>query len=61
MPSDGASEYTRRFLEESVRALEALDARSIDAVADGLADVRDGGGRLFVLGVGGRQRTRATP
>jgi D-sedoheptulose 7-phosphate isomerase len=48
-----ASLYTRLFLEESARALEALDARSIDAVADGLADVRDAGGRVFVLGVGG--------
>lgn len=45
--------HTRLFLEESVRAIQALDASAIDAVAAGLADVRDGGGRVFVLGVGG--------
>jgi D-sedoheptulose 7-phosphate isomerase len=52
MPQDGAA-YTRLYLDESVRAIQALDARSIDAVAEGLAAVRDTGGRLFVLGVGG--------
>ena len=52
MPQDGAA-YTRLFLEESARAIQALDASSIDAVADGLAGARDAGGRLFVLGVGG--------
>ena len=33
--------------------LRKLDAASIEAVAEGLAAVRDGGGRLFILGVGG--------
>jgi D-sedoheptulose 7-phosphate isomerase len=53
MAEDEVTAHTRLFLEETVRAIQALDARAIDAVADGLADVRDGGGRLFVLGVGG--------
>ena len=53
MAQSGASPYTRLFLEESVRAIQGLDAASIDAVADGLGRVRDAGGRLFVLGVGG--------
>ena len=33
--------------------MRALDAAAIEAVAAGLARVRDGGGRLFILGVGG--------
>ena len=33
--------------------MQGLDAAAIDAVAAGLARVRDGGGRLFILGVGG--------
>src|SRR5262245_7529420 len=53
MAKDEATHHTRRFLEESVRAIQALDAASIDALALGLARVRDEGGRLFVLGVGG--------
>ncbi len=47
------SEYVDTYLAESVEILRALDAPSIDAVASGLAAVRDAGGRLFVLGVGG--------
>ncbi len=53
MARNEATPYTRLFLEESVRAVQGLDARSIDEVAEGLAAVRDAGGRLFVLGVGG--------
>jgi D-sedoheptulose 7-phosphate isomerase len=33
--------------------LQAIDETSIEAVAQCLADVREGGGRLFILGVGG--------
>jgi D-sedoheptulose 7-phosphate isomerase len=53
MPNDAASSFTTLFLRESVRAIEGLDAGAIDAVARGLARVRDAGGRLFILGVGG--------
>jgi D-sedoheptulose 7-phosphate isomerase len=45
--------FTAGFLDETVQILAALPVESIDAVATGLARVRDGGGRLFVLGVGG--------
>jgi D-sedoheptulose 7-phosphate isomerase len=41
------------YLEETLRAVRELDAAAIDAVAGGLGRVRDAGGRLFVLGVGG--------
>lgn len=36
-----------------MRAIQGLDGSIIDQVAAGLARVRDGGGRLFILGVGG--------
>ncbi len=48
-----ASAFTLQFLEESVQAIRALDAATIDRVAVGLAAVRNAGGRLFILGVGG--------
>lgn len=41
------------FLEEVAELARALPAREIDAMAEGLARVRDAGGRLFVVGVGG--------
>jgi D-sedoheptulose 7-phosphate isomerase len=47
------SDFVRLYLDETVEAVRALDAVAIDAVATGLARVRDGGGRLFILGVGG--------
>lgn len=47
------SAFVRAYLDESVRVLESLDADDIDALARGLGSVRDEGGRLFVLGVGG--------
>jgi D-sedoheptulose 7-phosphate isomerase len=45
--------FVRNFLEESVRVLRELDAGVVDRVATGLGAARDGGGRLFILGVGG--------
>jgi D-sedoheptulose 7-phosphate isomerase len=45
--------YARQYLQETARIVEALDAEKIEAVAAALVAVRDGGGRLFFLGVGG--------
>lgn len=45
--------FTEDFLRQSTQLLAAIDQTSIEAVAHGLAQVRDGGGRLFILGVGG--------
>ena len=45
--------FVRGYLTETVRAVEAIDAAAIEATAIGLAAVREGGGRLFILGVGG--------
>jgi D-sedoheptulose 7-phosphate isomerase len=47
------SEFVRAYLDESVRLLNSLDAAALDALACGLGSVRDAGGRLFILGVGG--------
>ncbi|MHB8487883.1 MAG: SIS domain-containing protein [Candidatus Dormibacteria bacterium] len=45
--------FTGRYLDEAAAILKALDAKAIESVASGLRAVRDRGGRLFVLGVGG--------
>jgi len=45
--------FTESFLDESIELIRKLDTASVEAVADGLAGVRAGGGRLFILGVGG--------
>jgi D-sedoheptulose 7-phosphate isomerase len=45
--------FTKDFLEESVTVISSLDADSVEQVAEGLANVRNRGGRLFILGVGG--------
>lgn len=45
--------FSGAFLSESAAILAALDTEDIERVATGLAAVRDAGGRLFVVGVGG--------
>ena len=45
--------YTESFLQETARIAGAIDANAVEAIATGLASCRDGGGRLFVIGVGG--------
>ncbi len=45
--------FSESYLEETGRIVSQLDPDSIERLAAGLADVRDAGGRLFVLGVGG--------
>jgi D-sedoheptulose 7-phosphate isomerase len=47
------SSFSGLFLQETVKIISELDPRKIDALAEGLAMVRAGGGRLFILGVGG--------
>ena len=47
------SDFTRTYVEETLELVGALDVETIDRVAAGLAAVRERGGRLFVLGVGG--------
>jgi D-sedoheptulose 7-phosphate isomerase len=45
--------FTETYLGETQRILSALDAAGIEALARDLAALRERGGRLFVLGVGG--------
>jgi D-sedoheptulose 7-phosphate isomerase len=45
--------YARQHLDEARRVIDQLDADAIERVADVLHSVRERGGRLFFLGVGG--------
>src|SRR6202050_1807695 len=45
--------FAESFLKETSEILAALSVHDIDAVAEGIAEVRQKGGRLFILGVGG--------
>jgi D-sedoheptulose 7-phosphate isomerase len=47
------STFSKQFLDESITLIQKLDTDSIEKLAEGLGDVRDRGGRLFILGVGG--------
>src|SRR5512137_3166049 len=45
--------FVTQYLEEVQRVTAGLDAAAIERVVDELACVRERGGRLFILGVGG--------
>src|SRR5215217_8897290 len=45
--------FTETFLTETARIAAELAGDEIEAMATGLAEVRERGGRLFILGVGG--------
>lgn len=45
--------FAQTYLEESGQIIRQLDAARIDEMAQKLANVREHGGRLFFLGVGG--------
>jgi D-sedoheptulose 7-phosphate isomerase len=45
--------FSELFLKETKDIIAVLDQATIEAVAEGLASIREKGGRLFVLGVGG--------
>jgi D-sedoheptulose 7-phosphate isomerase len=45
--------FADTYLHEAIAILDRLDRDAVERVVLGLAAVRDGGGRLFVLGVGG--------
>jgi D-sedoheptulose 7-phosphate isomerase len=47
------TEFVDRFLDETVSIVAAIDRDQVQRTAAGLARVRDTGGRLFILGVGG--------
>jgi D-sedoheptulose 7-phosphate isomerase len=45
--------FAAEFISESIAILEQVDIATIERMAAGLARVRELGGRLFILGVGG--------
>jgi D-sedoheptulose 7-phosphate isomerase len=45
--------YARQHLDEAKRVIDGIDSASVEAVVDVLHAVRERGGRLFFLGVGG--------
>jgi D-sedoheptulose 7-phosphate isomerase len=45
--------FSKEFLAESVAVISAIDTDQVEAVAHGIAAVREREGRLFILGVGG--------
>ena len=45
--------FVEQYLAEAAEVVRRLDRTAIDAVAGLLADTRERGGRLFILGVGG--------
>lgn len=46
-------EYVREYLDEASEVLRRIDERSIERLVDHLVELRDRGGRLFIVGVGG--------
>jgi D-sedoheptulose 7-phosphate isomerase len=48
-----STEFAAAFIAESIAILEQVDIAAIERMAAGLARVRELGGRLFILGVGG--------
>ena len=47
------SSFAATFIAEAIAILEQLDVAEIERMATALAHVREGEGRLFILGVGG--------
>jgi D-sedoheptulose 7-phosphate isomerase len=45
--------FSHQYLAEARQILERLDTAAIERVVELLAEARDAGGRLFILGVGG--------
>ena len=45
--------YARKYLDDAAKILARIDTEAIERAVDLLADLRERGGRLFILGVGG--------
>jgi D-sedoheptulose 7-phosphate isomerase len=52
-PELNASSFSAQFVQETIAILQKLDLAEIERMATALAHVREAGGRLFILGVGG--------
>jgi D-sedoheptulose 7-phosphate isomerase len=53
VPAGAPTGFAAAFIAESVEILRSVDVATIERMALGLARVRELGGRLFILGVGG--------
>jgi D-sedoheptulose 7-phosphate isomerase len=51
--TETGSAHSTTYLAAASAIAQAIDSTRLDAMARGLADVRERGGRLFILGVGG--------
>ncbi|MGI8864198.1 MAG: SIS domain-containing protein [Solirubrobacteraceae bacterium] len=47
------SDHAQRYFDATAQIAKAIDGEQVDAMARGLAAVRERSGRLFILGVGG--------
>jgi len=47
------TDFSEQYLSETADIVAAIDRARVEELAQGLAGVRDGGGRLFILGAGG--------
>jgi D-sedoheptulose 7-phosphate isomerase len=53
LPAVTGEEHSTTYLKAAAAIAGAIDPGKLDAMASGLAAVRERGGRLFILGVGG--------
>ncbi len=47
------TDFSERYFRETAGIIAAIDRERVEDMVTGLARVRDGGGRLFILGAGG--------
>lgn len=53
MSAQAAPGYVAQYVAEAIEILKLIDQAAVERMVDLLADLRERGGRLFVLGVGG--------
>jgi len=51
--TEGCMDFVRRFLEDARTIAASIDVATVEKMAQALAAIRERGGRLFFLGVGG--------
>lgn len=51
--SEDPASYAAHYLQEAVEILRRIDANAIERIAELISKVRESGGRLFFMGVGG--------
>lgn len=45
--------HVKKYFEQAVQVCQKIDLDAVEKIANGLSTLRENGGRLFVLGVGG--------